>query len=422
MENLHEECGVFGVYSPKKTNVAATTYYGLFALQHRGQESCGIVVNDEGVFNHYKDSGLVNETFNDMKFTKDLGSKKELQSMLTYFEQNDVTLYPVVSFLELNKINESFGKIRYASRDISNEFTEKYPYDLASGVFDKKLNPIYTISPKFFDVFSDKLVENFTKHNESLHSMAFEQLGSKIVGDYKKRQEFFRFNSVVEQIGVFDKLESNNINNLSLTAPYEFAVKYADNIVELPYGSTLLDIFDYSIPFYQLVFSGYRDYSGTIINANDEKGLNNHIMKILETGSNIEFTFSYDSSDELIQTDYNYYYYTQYIDWQREVTSLLTVLDKLEVHKYYLASHEMVNNNNSVFKVTYKVKDECKQAGMDEEFSIYFNYSDMLINLGNNNLTIIDIENNDETYNPFKNKTTKGILDAWSCATDKEVA
>ena len=48
---LHEECGVFGVFAKEKTNVAATTYYGLFALQHRGQESCGIVVNDDGVFN-----------------------------------------------------------------------------------------------------------------------------------------------------------------------------------------------------------------------------------------------------------------------------------------------------------------------------------------------------------------------------------
>ncbi len=39
MDKIHEECGVFGVYSPKEANVASTTYYGLFALQHRGQES-----------------------------------------------------------------------------------------------------------------------------------------------------------------------------------------------------------------------------------------------------------------------------------------------------------------------------------------------------------------------------------------------
>ncbi len=63
MSDLREECGVFGVYSAEKSDVASTSYYGLFALQHRGQESCGIVVNDDGVFNSFKDKGLVNDVF-----------------------------------------------------------------------------------------------------------------------------------------------------------------------------------------------------------------------------------------------------------------------------------------------------------------------------------------------------------------------
>ena len=63
MSNLREECGVFGIFSPETTEVAHTTYYGLFALQHRGQESCGIVVNRDGVFTGYKDTGLVNDVF-----------------------------------------------------------------------------------------------------------------------------------------------------------------------------------------------------------------------------------------------------------------------------------------------------------------------------------------------------------------------
>lgn len=62
-EGIHEECGVFGVMSTKKENVAGLAYYGLYALQHRGQESCGIVVNDDGVFSSYKDLGLVSEVF-----------------------------------------------------------------------------------------------------------------------------------------------------------------------------------------------------------------------------------------------------------------------------------------------------------------------------------------------------------------------
>ena len=53
--SIHEECGVFGVISPEATDVANICYYGLYALQHRGQESCGIVVNDDGVFLSHKD-------------------------------------------------------------------------------------------------------------------------------------------------------------------------------------------------------------------------------------------------------------------------------------------------------------------------------------------------------------------------------
>lgn len=61
--SIHEECGIFGVISPKAADVGRLAYYGLYALQHRGQESCGIVVNDDGVFASHKDLGLVGEVF-----------------------------------------------------------------------------------------------------------------------------------------------------------------------------------------------------------------------------------------------------------------------------------------------------------------------------------------------------------------------
>ncbi len=61
--SIHEECGVFGVISAEPADVAGVVYYGLYALQHRGQESCGIVVNDDGLFSSHKDLGLVSEVF-----------------------------------------------------------------------------------------------------------------------------------------------------------------------------------------------------------------------------------------------------------------------------------------------------------------------------------------------------------------------
>ena len=62
---IHEECGVFGILSRKRERLGKLVYYGLYALQHRGQESCGIVVNDDGVFSSYKDLGLVSEVFSE---------------------------------------------------------------------------------------------------------------------------------------------------------------------------------------------------------------------------------------------------------------------------------------------------------------------------------------------------------------------
>ena len=64
---VKEECGVFGIYDFDGRDVASTIYYGLFALQHRGQESCGIAVSEtsgpKGKVVSYKGMGLVNEVF-----------------------------------------------------------------------------------------------------------------------------------------------------------------------------------------------------------------------------------------------------------------------------------------------------------------------------------------------------------------------
>lgn len=61
--SIHEDCGVFGVMADHPFRAAEYCYYGLYALQHRGQESCGILINDDGLFVSHKDLGLVSEVF-----------------------------------------------------------------------------------------------------------------------------------------------------------------------------------------------------------------------------------------------------------------------------------------------------------------------------------------------------------------------
>lgn len=61
-QGLHEECGIFGIYD-RNGGCAQTTYFGLYALQHRGQEACGIATINDREQSSYKDTGLVSEVF-----------------------------------------------------------------------------------------------------------------------------------------------------------------------------------------------------------------------------------------------------------------------------------------------------------------------------------------------------------------------
>jgi len=68
---MHEECGIFGIFTKKNNSidVAKLTYFGLYALQHRGQESAGIAASDGGKILVYKDLGLVSEVFDEEKLS-----------------------------------------------------------------------------------------------------------------------------------------------------------------------------------------------------------------------------------------------------------------------------------------------------------------------------------------------------------------
>ena len=72
MNKIKEECDIFGIYSKKsKDKLVYNTAICLSTLQHRGEESCGIAVNKDGIIEYHKDIGLVSEVF----------TQKELESM-----------------------------------------------------------------------------------------------------------------------------------------------------------------------------------------------------------------------------------------------------------------------------------------------------------------------------------------------------
>lgn len=129
--SLHEECGVFGIISPTRSNVANVVYYGLYALQHRGQESAGIVVNDDGLFYSHKDVGLVSEVF-----TKDQLDRLPQGTMAVGHVRYGTTGASTRNNCQPIEVNHQKGRLAIAHNgNLSNAFALRNRLELGGAIF-----------------------------------------------------------------------------------------------------------------------------------------------------------------------------------------------------------------------------------------------------------------------------------------------
>ena len=129
--SIHEECGVFGVYSPKPADVASLAYYGLYSLQHRGQESCGIIVNDDGMFTAHHGIGLVNEVFSHQEL-KNFPEAQIAVGHVRYGTTGGVTMRNCQPI----QVNHLKGKLAVAHNgNLSNALPLRSALELSGAIF-----------------------------------------------------------------------------------------------------------------------------------------------------------------------------------------------------------------------------------------------------------------------------------------------
>lgn len=315
----------------------------------------------------WRKEGLSNVSFKNIKVSNKIGGRKELLNLINESKTKNINIYPEVEFLEYNKYQESFGNNHYTARDIGGSYAIKKEYELNTNIFNKKKPNIMVLSPNYYLAFANTLAKNYSKVLKGVDSIALTGLGSQLSGSYRRNKEVFKYTALEEQIKSFEALEAQGITKVALEAPYGYAIGYASNAYNVPVESSKQEILDYSVPFYQLVMNGLFDYSGTSINEGAEKGITEQIMKCIESGANPSFTFTYDNTSELLQTDYNNYYYTYYERWLSDVTSICKELNATGIYECNFVSHQRIDNN--VYKVIYRNK-----TNPSQQIEIVLNY------------------------------------------------
>lgn len=166
---IREECGVFGVFSEECADVATLAYYGLYALQHRGQESAGIVVNDSGVFTIHRDAGLVSDVFSTERLEK-LGTGNIAVGHVRYATTgNDLlnNLQPIV-------INHHKGRMALAHNgNLTNSYELRYDLEEKGYIFHTTTDSEVIA----YIIVQDRL------HTPSIEEAVYEAMG-RIEGAY----------------------------------------------------------------------------------------------------------------------------------------------------------------------------------------------------------------------------------------------
>lgn len=170
-DSIHEECGVFGIRAPKRSNVAESAYYALYALQHRGQESCGIAVNTNGVIKCHRDLGLVPEVFTE-RVLAELGTGTMAVGHTRYSTTGTasrINAQPLV-------VRHVKGSMAIAHNgNISNAFQIKQELEMTGAIFhstnDSEVISYVITSARLTEPSIEKAIEKAMYRLEGAYSM-----------------------------------------------------------------------------------------------------------------------------------------------------------------------------------------------------------------------------------------------------------
>lgn len=287
--------------------------------------------------------GLSQELINKTKFEKVLGGKKGFEAFQKEMEELNIDISIDMNITSTSSFNRAFDEYKYAARRISGENAREFSYDDATNVYKNEIvNHPYVINPLYYEHLYNK-----ADKNNNIKSKSLVNIGSTLGGNYNKKEAFYKQDSLIIQKQLLESME----DNLVLSTPLGFAIPYANYIIDLPTKTTLFTIVDYEIPLVQLVLSGVTDYTTSSINLSSNRSIEYDFMKALETGSNLKYTLSYDSSEKLINTSYNNYFSTYLNNWEEIINKHYVDMNNTNIHGGSLKAHRRVANN--VYESTY---------------------------------------------------------------------
>lgn len=330
--------GVLGI--PMKINIPFTPFNSVIdsveTLKSEGVDD--FVVKFDGWMN----GGIFGKYPSSPKPAKSLGGKKGFKNLISYLKENFIDFYVGGDFVNVYKSDIKHIKELSANRQI-NKSPAVIP-DYRMSTFDEKTTgdtyPYWMMRLPIVKKVYDKFFRKFSKKYGNL-GIAPDSLGNKVGSDFGKKG-----NSRDKTAQGFEALlnKTSTTNPVLLSRPFDYGLKSASYITDVPVNSSDYEIENYSIPFYQMLLKGYIPFSN--LSANRALNKNDYILQLLETGSDISYLWITENQEELRDSRLQSYSFAYAPDWIDEAVEtykeLKPILQNLSGQK--IVEHKVYEN------------------------------------------------------------------------------
>ncbi|WP_405106768.1 DUF5696 domain-containing protein [Paenibacillus sp. FSL K6-1217] len=279
-----------------------------------------------------------------------LGGAKGLQALQSYTQDKGITLYPDASFLQSFPEAKGLGKSQ-ASRLITGKLAHTYPYDISNLKQDVKQPSGYVVSPRVLPDMVDGFLKDYTELGVS--GLSLRDFGSGLNSDFKAEDLVDRQRAegiIKEQL---ERMNSS-VPRLMIEGGNAYAAPFARHIVAAPMQSSGFNITDESIPFFQMVYHGYLQYTGTAWNMAEDQDAAFSLLKALETGSAPHYTWFYADPSKIKMTGFGSLYSADYRSWMDQAAKQYQELSRVlkRVQSQTISEHKKLAEG--VYQTAYE--------------------------------------------------------------------
>ncbi|MGQ8874422.1 DUF5696 domain-containing protein [Paenibacillus sp. TSA_86.1] len=281
---------------------------------------------------------------------KKLGGAKGLQSLQAYVQQNGFGLYPDVSFLESFPEAKGFKK-SYASRQITGKLAQLFPYRISTFIRDDDVPPGYVISPEAVPGIVSGFLQDYKEMG--LSGLSLRDLGDQLNSDFNRAKVINREQAKEVMMQQLEQVRSSEAL-LLVEGGNSYASPYARHIVDAPVSNSGFNITDEGVPFFQLVYHGYVQYTGKAWNMADDQDSHMQMLRAIETGSAPYYTWFYADPSAIKLTSFDALYSADYRRWIQESAERYKELSNVlqDVQNQTIVKHEQLSKG--VYQTTFE--------------------------------------------------------------------